>query len=770
MKIFKHILFIILISFLEGRSGLKISGIVLDASNDMPIPGVNIMIKGTESGGVGDENGKFSINSYNSLPITLFISHIAYQRIEYTVVSTDFLLIRLEPAVLQGNEVYIIGEKSAAEKDITSSVEIISIRQVEKRGMRDLNDVLQEVGSVNIITSTYGRQKASIRGSNPNEVSVYLDGARLNRSWDGEANLAFVDLGDLEQVEIIRGGNSTLFGSGNFGGVILMSSKRLDRNHINFSRSLGLSHSSDQDLSGSASLKKGSFAVGGRASGKSRLFDGRTLYTTIFNNYAGSYDNGSISATLRTLQHENFTKFASGGNISTDKMKMNQFGFSGNIFSTKDWEFQWGEKNWIWDDEFFSTARKSLRENSSTIRISKTFNMWRFNGTLLIEEELLDYTGDNAYSDSYSSRNWTDKTNLERKDTGLAGVLRFQQENPATDIDLFRVEFGMRNGTANYKHDQEISEFDSTFLMNTYNYNFNATEKLITTRLGMFMKGRLPHGNRFEFFFSQGTNHRLPTLEDYFLWGIGLEQMKDYSHDLEILKPPTPVAEAERDLKLQTVKLVLLSMRGGLKREYVSTTELNFKFIFNQLRTKPVSNSEIGFSIFRNSYLDKIAYRQIPKGLSAAFNTSTAWMNGFEIRGRTHAWNNQFKISGNMMWVKPSDELIFPETPSSRGNIMFNLNKGYFHANLSHIIQGPQKYIRGGVVLNQDQKISNTNIALSLEKQFRYFNFQISYAVRNIFSNESIVVNNQNISGDGSFNYYDAHRQLLTFKISMLGE
>ena len=157
----------------------------------------------------------------------------------------------------------------------------------------------------------------------------------------------------------------------------------------------------------------------------------------------------------------------------------------------------------------------------------------------------------------------------------------------------------------------------------------------------------------------------------------------------------------------------------------------------------------------------------IPGGLVAPFNTTTAWMNGIEVNAKTYAWDNSFKLGMNMMWLSPSDANVFPDKPSTRSNIIADYHKGWIHINLSHIKQGPQKYMRGGVLLNQDKAISNTNVTLSVAKRFWLADLTLSFTVRNLFSNTSVIVDANNISPDGSFNYYDAHRRLLSLKIKL---
>ncbi len=764
--VLEFIAIVLMVSTIRGQQEHKITGVVVNDRNNHRIVGANILVVGTETGTVSDESGQFQL-LVQSFPVTLQISHIAYRTVERTFTKGGKYSIRLIPAVLKGEEVTITGERSAAEKDVSSKVEIVSLRTVEERGMRDISEVLREMEGVYISTSTTGRQTASIRGSNANEVSVYLDGVRMNRAMDGEANLAFIDLSDLARVEIIRGGATTLFGAGNFGGVILMHSDKPDRNSIFFSRAIGLSNSSDQDLSAAVSVKGGPLSMGGRFSGKSRLYDGRTLYTALFENYSVSFDDGKFSATPRMIRQRNVIQFHSGGIRSADEMSIKQFSFNGEILHMKGWEFHWGHRNWNWDDNFFTNVSRVLRDSSMTLRLSKTSSWRNLEGTFQYEEERQFFNGDQKIRDSYSSQNWTDVADLGQKDRGWAGTIRYQQKNPVSDIDVLRLELGMRRSLSDYHHDQEINIFDSTTFVRKIQYNFKDQLPLNTFRLGLYAEGRMENGNRFSLFFNQGTNHRAPTLNDRFLWGVGLEKTQEYYKELQKSRPLGPVAAANRDRELQNLKQILASMRGGLKREYVTTTELNFSLVLDQVNTEPFSSWEIGVDFFRNTYLDKLAYRVIPNSLVAPFNTTTAWVNGMELSGKTYAWDHRFQLIMNMTWIFPSDALVFPDKPSRRGNIIMDYSRGIFHLNLSHIYEGPQQYVRGGVILNQDMGFSNTNVTLTVRKQVWLLDLSLSYAIRNLFSNTSPVVNAGNIAPDGSFNYYDAHRQLLSFKVTL---
>ena len=760
------VLFIMLSFILYGQSQ-TITGYVIDKETNQPILGVNILLVGTGIGSSSDENGKFIINWTGSFPVKLKVSHIAYETMERSINSSGKYPFRLTTKILKGQEITITSNRGEARKDISSSVEIVSVKKAEIRGIRDISEALREMEGVTIATSTTGEQRVSIRGSNPNEVSVYLDGIKMNRSLNNEANLALIDLNDLEHVEVVRGSASILFGAGNFGGVVLMKSKKLDHNYVHVYKSIGITNINDQDLSTAVSLKAGPMSFGGRFSGKSRLFDGQTLYTTLFKNFATRLETKKVIGIIRVIQQDNTIKFRSGGIRSADKMDSHQFQVKGDLPYVKEFNFQWGRRNWHWNDQFFSNAYRILEDTSSTVRLSKTIKWKNLSGTIQVEEERQYFSGNQNFTDSYSSRNWTDVAILRQRDRGWAGVLRFDQNNPVVDIDFVRFEVGMRSSKSIYDHDQEIIVSDSIVFKERILYNIQEQTPLKTFRLGISAEGRLPRGNQFSVFFNQGYNHRSPTLNDRFLWGIGLDQLEDYYSRLKRARPSHPEAQAGHDLKIINVKQIIALMKGGLNREYVTTTELNTQLKIDQINTSFFTSLEVGIGIFRNSYLDKVAYRVIPGGLVAPFNTTTAWMNGIEVNAKTYAWDNSFKLGMSMMWLSPSDANVFPDKPSSRSNFIADYRKGWVHINLSHIKQGPQKYMRSGVLLNQDEAISNTNATLSLNKRFWLIDFTISYAVRNLFSNTAVIVDANNISPDGSFNYYDAHRRLLSFKINL---
>ena len=113
---------------------------------------------------------------------------------------------------------------------IASSVSVITARQIADSGATSLAEVLQDVAGVSVVDEGPAGSLASpsIRGSEPAQVLVLLDGVRLNSPQNGQFNLSDlpVPLSEIERIEVLRGPASTLYGSNALGGVIQIITRR----------------------------------------------------------------------------------------------------------------------------------------------------------------------------------------------------------------------------------------------------------------------------------------------------------------------------------------------------------------------------------------------------------------------------------------------------------------------------------------------------------------------------------------------------------------
>lgn len=114
----------------------------------------------------------------------------------------------------------------APREDHTSSSSVV--RPAESpRALDDLGTVLLEVPGVNVTRrgGAGSLSVVSLRGSNPDEVRVYIDGIPLNQAIGGAVDLSTLPLGDVERVEVYRGSSPLAFGQSALGGVISITTQ-----------------------------------------------------------------------------------------------------------------------------------------------------------------------------------------------------------------------------------------------------------------------------------------------------------------------------------------------------------------------------------------------------------------------------------------------------------------------------------------------------------------------------------------------------------------
>lgn len=112
--------------------------------------------------------------------------------------------------------------------EIGSSVTVITDKEIERDQRRTLPDVLRTVPGLNVVQTggPGGKTSVFLRGSNSNHTKVLIDGIDVNDpSQDGVFDFGQVMTSDLAQIEVLRGPQSSLYGSDAIGGVVNIVTK-----------------------------------------------------------------------------------------------------------------------------------------------------------------------------------------------------------------------------------------------------------------------------------------------------------------------------------------------------------------------------------------------------------------------------------------------------------------------------------------------------------------------------------------------------------------
>jgi iron complex outermembrane receptor protein len=95
------------------------------------------------------------------------------------------------------------------------------------RAYDDLGSLLAEIPGVNVVrTGSIGKASTiTLRGSNPDQVRIYIDGVPLNIAAGGGVDVSTLPLGDVERVEVYRGSSPLEFGESALGGIVSITTR-----------------------------------------------------------------------------------------------------------------------------------------------------------------------------------------------------------------------------------------------------------------------------------------------------------------------------------------------------------------------------------------------------------------------------------------------------------------------------------------------------------------------------------------------------------------
>ncbi len=196
-------------------------------SDNDPLPGVTVVLKGTTQGTVTDLDGKFTINIPNKDAVLLF-SFIGYAKKEVLVGSSTNLNVQLEPDNVALDELVVTGYGITKKRDLTSAVSSVSGRQLTEIPVATASQAIAgKLAGVSVVTQS-GAPGAStnivIRGGSSitqSTAPLYIvDGFQM------DAGLDDIDPNDILSIDVMKDASATaIYGARGSNGVIIISTK-----------------------------------------------------------------------------------------------------------------------------------------------------------------------------------------------------------------------------------------------------------------------------------------------------------------------------------------------------------------------------------------------------------------------------------------------------------------------------------------------------------------------------------------------------------------
>ncbi len=207
-----------------------VSGRVIDARTEKPLIGATVSIKGTTNGNSTNANGEFRLITGQKLPFTVLVSFVGYQTKE-VVITDNNVEIKLEEGTSQLGDVTVTSRRrQESAQNVPIPISVLRGALVEDAGAFNVNRVKELVPSVQLYSSNARNTTLNIRGLGSTfgltndgidpGVGFYVDGVYYARP--AATALDFVD---IEQIEVLRGPQGTLFGKNTTAGAFNITTR-----------------------------------------------------------------------------------------------------------------------------------------------------------------------------------------------------------------------------------------------------------------------------------------------------------------------------------------------------------------------------------------------------------------------------------------------------------------------------------------------------------------------------------------------------------------
>lgn len=231
---------------LDAKGQISIQGEVRHQTTKEAMEGAVVQIKNTANGAMTSAQGQFELTYAGSLPIKLLVSYTGYKSQEIDVVTAEKLVVLLAALESEMMEVTVSSRRrKEVVQDVPISISVLNVSQLENSGSFNVNRVKELVPSVQLYSSNPRNTTLNIRGLGSTfgltndgidpGVGFYVDGVYYARP--AATTMDFID---IEQIEVLRGPQGTLFGKNTTAGAFNVSTRKpLFSTGANFELSFG---------------------------------------------------------------------------------------------------------------------------------------------------------------------------------------------------------------------------------------------------------------------------------------------------------------------------------------------------------------------------------------------------------------------------------------------------------------------------------------------------------------------------------------------------
>ena len=243
----------ILYSFSYGQTNYQLKGTVVD-ENNKPLIGASVFLYPVEKGTITDAGGDFIFNNLSNGKYTIEISFIGYKTLIDTIVlvGSKKHKFQLDVSALSLQEVVVTDNYAETRKKEESlNIEIVNDEYLKQNLGGSLMSSIERLPGVTTIDIGSGQSKPVIRGLGFNRVVVVENNIKHEaQQWGADHGLE-IDQYAVDNIEVIKGPASLMYGSDAIGGIINMKNRHLPAEN-SFGGTIDLSGKTNNDFFGTS--------------------------------------------------------------------------------------------------------------------------------------------------------------------------------------------------------------------------------------------------------------------------------------------------------------------------------------------------------------------------------------------------------------------------------------------------------------------------------------------------------------------------------------
>lgn len=639
-------------------------GTVNDAKTGSPLSEVNIVINNGIYGTTTGYDGVFLIEIPEELPLEIEVSHIGYKTFRQSFdIINDSLEFNLYPQFIKMNQLVVTGTRTKKiHDDVPIATEVIDKDDIKNSGALNIADLLSQRAGVSLQRSVEGGSVLNILGMDSRYILVLMDGQPITGRFNNRVALEQILISRVKKVEIVKGPNSSLYGSEAMAGVINIITE--DNNNLELI-DITARYNNTENKFKNSKLENGSRNIS---------FNGYKPFQKIKIKFNANFDLINNDKSIQLIEIDKVNKKTLGGGIDWTPNNLHNFTF--NIQKYDQYE--------IGESKLMNTNTKIIRNNFSLTH--QTLNKKKWN----LEQSI----NTSNYSRNYVQlRPWGD---IEKDDTTNEDYIEYELLLNKK-FGLNELTAGLETYNANYKSDRVLSgkqEMKNYSIFSQYDFiffnNLNAIfglrlddyseyNSVISPRLGLMYKFR----ENWKFRTSWGKGFRAPSF---------MEKYIDWNHvqfNYTVIGNP------------------------NLQPEQSEGVTFGFEYV------KP-SNYQMSLMFYQTKFQNLVEDFTIKPGLLSYQNIEKATFSGLELMGKWK-FSDQINTKWGINWVNNRDgnNKIIPNTIplSITSTANYNHSKKFFYLSINTkwiASYRPQEYdpLKGLYIFSEEKLESYTLIML----------------------------------------------------------